>query len=39
MRKVVSWDGDDAITRNSLRVRCDVIISDDVIGLEEVISR
>jgi hypothetical protein len=39
MRKVVRWDDDGVITRNRLRMRDNVIPPDDIIGLEEIISR
>jgi hypothetical protein len=33
------WDDDGAITRNRLHVRVEAISPDDVIGLDEVVSR
>jgi hypothetical protein len=39
MRKVVMWDDDDANTHNRLRLRDYVMTPDDVIGLDDVISR
>jgi hypothetical protein len=39
MRKFVRWDDDNAIAYTHMRMRDDVMVPDDVIGLDEVISR
>jgi hypothetical protein len=35
MHEVVRWNDEDAITRDSLHMRADAIVLDDVISLEE----